>query len=150
VAIVGAPRSGATGPCVQREKRSGARQWRSVFADEPFVGQTNKITRCLADQLRSPLRAAPVFGAPMFSRARPPGSAAASGGLIGKNNVVLDANVLHGIVRLKRPARVKLLLQGLTGRSSTAPVGTLEEPRRQNRTSCGRYSVPERNRLQAD
>jgi hypothetical protein len=33
------------------------------FADEPFVSRTNKQTRRLADQLRSPLRAAPVFGA---------------------------------------------------------------------------------------
>ena len=39
-----------------------------MSVDELFNSRRDKITRRRADQLRSPLRAAPVFGAPMFAR----------------------------------------------------------------------------------
>ena len=40
----------------------------TMSVDESFNSRRDKITRRRADQLRSPLRAAPVFGAPMFAR----------------------------------------------------------------------------------
>ena len=87
----------------------------TMSVDESFNSRRDKITRRRADQLRSPLRAAPVFGAPMFARRaldhpvrqRHPG-------LIGKNNVVLDGNVLHRIVRSRRRRGGTVSLQGLT------------------------------------
>ena len=40
----------------------------TMSVDGSFNSRRDKITRRRADQLRSPLRAAPVFGAPMFAR----------------------------------------------------------------------------------
>ena len=77
----------------------------TMSVDESFISRRNKITRRRADQLRSPLRAVPVLDAPMFARcALDTRLGIGIPGLIGKNNVVLDGNVPHGIARLRRRA----------------------------------------------
>jgi hypothetical protein len=97
-----APWSGESGSCAWREKRRGFRP--CLFCGRVVLSRRNKVTRRRADQLRSPLRAVPDLCAHVRVARLTTRLGIGISSLIGKNNVVLDGNVLHGIVRLRRRA----------------------------------------------